>query len=99
MPQQNYEIRVRGRLGGTFRTAVPGLRARTQGNDTVLSGSLVDRAALYGVLAVIETLGLELIELRQVTSPELVSRMVRAGELEVSGEDQAEVDTYFDQEN
>ena len=99
MPQQNYEIRVRGRLGETFRTAFPSLRARTQGNDTVLSGSLVDRAALYGVLAIIETFGLELIELRQVTSPELVSRMVRAGELEVSGEDQAEVDTYFDQEN
>ena len=69
MPQQNYEIRVRGRLGGTFRTAFPGLRTRAQGNDTVLSGTLVDRAALYGVLAMIETLGLELIELRQVTSP------------------------------
>ena len=99
MPRQNYEIRVRGRLGETFRTAFPGLRARTQGNDTVLSGSLADRAALYGVLAIIETLGLELIGLQQVTSPELVSRMMRAGELEVSGEDQAEVDTYFDQEN
>ena len=99
MPQQNYEIRIRGRLGGTFRTAFPGLGARTRGNDTVLSGSLVDRAALYGVLAMIETLGLELIELRQVTSPELVSRMMRAGELEVSGEDQAEVDTYFDRES
>jgi len=89
MPQQNYEIRVRGRLGETFRTAFPSLRARTQGNDTVLSGSLVDRAALYGVLAIIETLGLELVELRQVASSELVSRMVRAGEPEVSGEDQA----------
>jgi len=60
-----------------------------------LSGSLVDRAALYGVLTMIETLGLELVELRQVTSSELVSRMVRAGELEVPGDDQAEVDTYF----
>src|SRR5262249_8511931 len=89
IPQQNYEIRVRGRLGETFRTAFLSLRARTQGNDTVLSGSLVDRAALYGVLAIIETLGLELVELRQVASSELVSRMVRAGELEVSGEDQA----------
>ena len=62
MPQQNYEIRVRGRLGETFRTAFPRLHARTQGNDTVLSGSLADRAALYGVLTMIETLGLELIE-------------------------------------
>jgi predicted ester cyclase len=99
MPQQNYEIRVRGRLGGTFRTAFPGLNAQTRGNDTVLSGSLVDRAALYGVLAMIETLGLELVELRQVAGPELVSRMVRAGELQVSGADQAEVDIYFDQQN
>src|SRR5215467_14193173 len=99
MPQHNYEIRVRGRLGETFRTAFPSLRARTQGNDTVLSGLLVDRAALYGVLAIIETLGLKLIGLQQVTGLELVSRMVRAGELEVSGQDQAEVDTYFDQEN
>jgi hypothetical protein len=30
---------------------------------------------------------------------ELVARLVRAGELEVSGEDQREVDTYFDTEN
>jgi hypothetical protein len=35
---------------------------------------------------------------RKFTRSELVSRLVRAGELEVSGEDQAEVDTYFDQE-
>ena len=30
-----------------------------------------------------------------VTRDELVARLVRAGELEVSGEDQVEVDTYF----
>ena len=48
-----------------------------------------DLAALHGVLAIIETLGLELVELRQVASPELVSHMVRAGELEVSDKDQA----------
>jgi predicted ester cyclase len=30
-----------------------------------------------------------------MTRDELVARLVRAGELEVSGEDQAEVDTYF----
>jgi predicted ester cyclase len=99
MPQHHYEIRVRGRLGTTLRTAFPGLRARVQDNHTVLSGPLADRAALHGVLTTIETLGLELIELRQVTNPELISRMVRAGELEISGEDQAEVGTYFDQEN
>jgi predicted ester cyclase len=32
------------------------------------------------------------------TRDQLVARLVRAGELEVSGEDQAETDTYFDTE-
>jgi predicted ester cyclase len=36
---------------------------------------------------------------RKFTRSELVSRLVRAGELQVSGEDQAELDTHFDQEN
>ncbi|OLE23588.1 MAG: hypothetical protein AUG49_15630 [Catenulispora sp. 13_1_20CM_3_70_7] len=35
---------------------------------------------------------------QKFTSAELVARLVRAGELEVSGEDQTEVDTYFDPE-
>lgn len=35
---------------------------------------------------------------QKFTRSELISRLVRAGELEVSGEDQAEVDTYFDQQ-
>lgn len=34
-----------------------------------------------------------------ITRDELVARLVRAGELEVSGADQDEVDTYFDTEN
>jgi hypothetical protein len=63
---QHYEIRVRGHLGQTLRAAFPSLRVRTQGHQTVLSGPLADRAALYGVLAEIETLGLELVELRQL---------------------------------
>ena len=36
---------------------------------------------------------------RNYTRDELVERLVRAGELEVSGEDQNEVGTYFDTEN
>jgi hypothetical protein len=37
-----------------------------RGGETVLTGSLEDSSAVYGVLAQIEALGLELIELRQV---------------------------------
>ena len=36
---------------------------------------------------------------RRYTRDELVDRLVRAGELEVSGKDQDEVGTYFDTEN
>ncbi len=36
---------------------------------------------------------------RCYTRHELVERLVRAGELEVSGEDQDEANTYFDTEN
>ena len=62
-----YEIRVRGRLGETICSAFPDLKARPGGDDTVLVGVLADQAALYGVLAEIEALGLELIEVRRIT--------------------------------
>jgi hypothetical protein len=64
-----YEISVRGHLGETVRLAFPALRAKTRGADTVLTGELPDTSALYGVLAEIESLGLELIEVRRLQSP------------------------------
>ena len=63
---RRYAIRVRGRLGETLRSAFPALQARTQGSDTILTGVLSDQAALYGVLAECESLGLELLELRSL---------------------------------
>ena len=65
-PPPRYCIRVRGRLGPTLRSAFPALQARASGGDTVLTGPLPDRAALYGVLAEIEALGLELLEVRRL---------------------------------
>jgi len=61
-----YEIWVRGRLGAMMRSAFPSLRAEARGADTVLTGALPDSAALYGVLAEIEALGLELLEVRRL---------------------------------
>ena len=63
-PAYRYRIRVRGRLGETIRSAFPTLQAKANGGDTVLTGPLPDRAALYGVIAQIEALGLELLEVR-----------------------------------
>lgn len=65
-PQQQYEIHVRGHLGETMRSAFPALRAQARGDVTVLTGRLRDQAALHGVLAQIEALGLELLEVRRI---------------------------------
>ena len=61
-----YTIRIHGHLGATVLSAFPAMASRLQGADTVLTG-LLDRSALYGVLAEIEALGLDLVEIRQLT--------------------------------
>jgi hypothetical protein len=69
-PQYDYEIRVRGHLGTRMRRAFPAFRARPQGEDTLLTGHLPDQAAVYGVIARLEALGLDLLELRRLTQDE-----------------------------
>ena len=49
-----------------MRAAFPALDAEAHGADTVLSGVLADQAALYGVLARIEALGIELLEIHRL---------------------------------
>lgn len=63
---QHYEIRVRGHLGASMQGAFPALQAEIRNEDTVLQGALADQSALHGVLAQIEALGLELLELRRL---------------------------------
>jgi hypothetical protein len=61
-----YMIRINGHLGATLLSAFPAMAWERQGPETVLTGVL-DQPGLYGVLAEIEALGLELLEVRQVT--------------------------------
>jgi hypothetical protein len=60
-----YVIRIHGHLGATVLFAFPAMVPQRHGADTVLTG-LLDRSALYGVLAEIEALGLDLLEVRQL---------------------------------
>ena len=60
-----YTIRIHGHLGATVLSAFPAMLSQREGPDTVLTG-LLDRSALYGVLAEIEALGLDLVEIRQL---------------------------------
>ena len=62
-----YTIRVDGHLGATMLSAFPALAAQRHGAHTLLTG-LLDRSALYGVLAEVEALGLNLLEVRRHTA-------------------------------
>ena len=63
-----YAIRVNGHLGATVLSAFPAMAAQQDGAQTVLTG-LLDQAALHGVLADIEALGLDLVEVRRPGRP------------------------------
>ena len=67
-PPGLYAIRIRGRLGATALSAFPSMVSELRGGETVLTGLLEDRSALFGVLAQIEALGLDLLEVRQIRS-------------------------------
>jgi 2-hydroxychromene-2-carboxylate isomerase len=64
-----YEIRIAGALSDSLLGAFPDFDAELCGHETVLVGALPDRSALHGVLAQIEALGLELLEVRRRTDP------------------------------
>ncbi|MFF5289811.1 hypothetical protein [Paractinoplanes globisporus] len=64
-PSARYLIRVNGHLGVTFLSAFPRMAGERRGAETVLTGVL-DQPGLFGVLAEIEALGLDLLEVRRL---------------------------------
>ncbi|HEY4726138.1 MAG TPA: hypothetical protein VIJ13_09325 [Actinomycetota bacterium] len=62
----SYEIRVRGRLSDSLVAAFEGMRASVEPVETVLHGPVEDQAALHGLLERIQSLGLELVEVRRL---------------------------------
>ena len=53
-PPGLYAIRIRGRLGATALSAFPSMVSELKGSETVLTGLLEDRSAVFGVVAQIE---------------------------------------------
>jgi len=66
----SYEIRIKGRVGDPVLATFTTLNASVRPAETVLRGVVPDQAALRGLLDRIQSLGLELIEIRQVDDPE-----------------------------
>jgi len=61
-----YTVRIRGRLGATAQSAFSSMECELKEGETVLTGRLEDRSALFGVLFQVEALALDLIEVRQI---------------------------------
>ena len=67
----NYEIRVQGRLDQRWSSWFDGLTMSYEGDDvTVLRGSLVDEAALHGVLNKVRDLALPLLAVSRLPDPQ-----------------------------
>jgi hypothetical protein len=62
----NYEIRIKGRVSDSVMLAFEGLTVTTEPTETILYGPIPDQAALHELLAELQSLGLELVELRRL---------------------------------
>ncbi len=62
----DYEIRIKGRLSDSLSGAFEDFTAAVRPAETVMRGELRDQSELHGVLDRIQSLGLELIEVRLI---------------------------------
>jgi len=66
-----YQIRIRGHLDSQWTDWFEGLTITlTEDGDTLLTGPVVDQAALHGVLRKVRDLGMPLISVNRVPSNE-----------------------------
>jgi hypothetical protein len=64
-----YEIRLKGHLEARWAAWFDGLTlSQESGGTTVIRGTVIDQAALHGLLAKVHDLGLPLIALTQLDS-------------------------------
>ena len=62
----DYEIRVKGRLSDSLTDVFSDFVSSVRPAETVMRGELRDQSELHGVLEAIQSLGLELIEVRRL---------------------------------
>ena len=66
-----YQIRIKGHLGREWTDWFGGLSITLEDNgDTLLTGPVVDQAALHGVLKKVRDLGMPLVSVKRVRPSE-----------------------------
>jgi hypothetical protein len=80
-----YEIRLRGRLDSRWSARFDGMTLTTGDGFTLLRGSVVDQAALHGLLHQLRDIGLFLVSVTQVEADD-VRRSPRNPDTSPSGD-------------
>lgn len=74
---ERYEIRVDGRLGARWGAWFDGLTVTAEDDGTtVISGPIVDQAALHGLLQQLRDLGITLLSLTRTAAGEQVEHTI-----------------------
>jgi hypothetical protein len=67
-PPLVYEIRIKGHLDRQWTAWFEGMTITWTDDETLLTGQVVDQAALYGLLREVRDVGLPLIAVTQIQS-------------------------------
>lgn len=65
-PAMVYQIKIKGHLGQQWAAWFAGMTITWTDEETILTGVVVDQAALYGLLRKVRDLGLPLIAISQI---------------------------------
>jgi hypothetical protein len=66
VPDSRYEIRIRGRVSAAVLDTFDAMDSEVEPVETILHGPVRDQAELHGLLRRLQSLGLELIEVRRL---------------------------------
>jgi hypothetical protein len=80
-----YQIKIKGHLGHRWADWFEGLTVTLEENgDTLLTGILVDQAALYGLLKRVRDLGVSLLSVNAVGAPPTDAPGAKEGQAGIS---------------
>lgn len=66
MEAVDYEIRIKGRVSDSQLLAFEGMNVTVEPVETVVYGPLADQEAVHRLMAKLQSLGLEIVELRRL---------------------------------